>query len=90
MRAPAWRSAILLLGVVVLFLVSPSLALRFDILAQAGHSAKNERCIRNFVGRDTLVVVTATVSGQKGDGMVVNMHVGVPGRGEKRERRKSR
>ena len=27
------------------------------------------------MAKDTLVVVTATVSGQKGDGQVVNMHV---------------
>ena len=52
-----------------------SLALKFDLVAQPGHSAKNERCIRNFVNRDTLVVVTATVSGSRGDGQMVNMHV---------------
>ncbi len=46
-------------------------ALRFDLHATNGHP----RCIRNFVTKDTLVVVTATVSGHKGDGMVVNMHV---------------
>ncbi|TAQ90879.1 hypothetical protein B7494_g809 [Chlorociboria aeruginascens] len=34
-----------------------------------------ERCIMNFVAKDTLVVVTATVDGYKGDGMVVNMHI---------------
>ena len=50
-------------------------ALKFDLVAQPGHSAKNERCIRNFVNRDTLVVVTATVSGNRGDGQMVNMHV---------------
>ena len=50
-------------------------ALKFDIVAQPGHSAKNERCIRNFVNKDTLVVVTATVSGNRGDGQMVNMHV---------------
>ena len=27
------------------------------------------------MSRDTLVVVTATVDGYKGDGMIVNMHV---------------
>ncbi|KMU87515.1 endoplasmic reticulum vesicle protein 25 [Coccidioides immitis H538.4] len=36
---------------------------------------KHERCVRNFVNRDQLVVVTAIVSGQKGDGQVVNMHI---------------
>jgi p24 family protein delta-1 len=50
-------------------------ALKFELLAQPGHSAKNERCIRNFVNQDTLVVVTAIVSGNRGDGMMVNMHV---------------
>jgi len=60
----------------LLLLVLPfSSALKFDIIAQHGHSAKNERCIRNFVNKDTLVVVTATVSGKKGDGQQVNMHV---------------
>lgn len=49
-------------------------ALKFDLIAQAPHS-KNERCIRNFVNKDTLVVVTAIVDGSRGDGQVVNMHV---------------
>jgi hypothetical protein len=48
-------------------------ALKFDLLANSGHG--QERCIRNFVNQDTLVVVTATISGQRGDGQVVNMHV---------------
>ncbi|QKX61316.1 uncharacterized protein TRUGW13939_08464 [Talaromyces rugulosus] len=47
-------------------------ALRFDLAAQH-HS--NERCIRNFVNGGQLVVVTAIVSGSKGDGQVVNMHI---------------
>ncbi len=59
----------------VLALLPFSWALKFDLQAFPGHSAKHERCIRNFVAKDTLVVVTATVSGQKGDGQVVNMHV---------------
>lgn len=50
-------------------------ALKFDLIAQPPHS-KNERCIRNFVNRDTLVVVTATLDGNRGDGQIVNMHVG--------------
>jgi p24 family protein delta-1 len=49
-------------------------ALKFDLIAQPPHS-KNERCIRNFVNRDTLVVVTAILDGSKGDGQIVNMHV---------------
>ncbi len=58
-----------------LLLPLTTFALRFDLVAQSGHSTKNERCIRNFVNRDTLVVVTATVSGNRGDGQMVNMHV---------------
>ncbi|KAI9712191.1 MAG: vesicle coat component [Candelaria pacifica] len=51
-------------------------ALKFDLQAypqSANH--KHDRCIRNFVAKDTLVVVTATVSGHKGDGQMVNMHI---------------
>jgi hypothetical protein len=50
-------------------------ALKFDLEAASRGDAKGTRCIRNFVAKDTLVVVTATVDGYKGDGMVVNMHV---------------
>lgn len=51
-------------------------ALKFDIQAHPGHeSAKQERCIRNFVAKDQLVVVTATISGSRGDGQTLNMHV---------------
>jgi hypothetical protein len=56
-------------------LITVSQALKFDLVAVASHDKKQERCIRNFVAKDTLVVVTATVSGSKGDGMQVNMHV---------------
>lgn len=49
--------------------------LKFDIDAYHQGSAKAVRCIRNFVAKETLVVVTATVDGHKGDGMIVNMHV---------------
>lgn len=52
-----------------------SWALKFDLAAHTGHNAKYERCIRNFVAKDTLVLVTAIVDGQKGDGQMVNMHV---------------
>ncbi|PNP77133.1 hypothetical protein FNYG_09433 [Fusarium nygamai] len=58
----------------VLLLVSAASALKFDLIAQA-ESSKRERCVRNFVGKDTLVVVTATVDGYKGDGMVVNLYI---------------
>ena len=64
-----------ILGLTLLLLVQLSSALKFDLFAS---SSKNERCIRNFVMKDQLVVVTAIVDGQKGDGMVVNMHVRLP------------
>lgn len=51
-----------------------SWALKFDLAAHTGR----ERCIRNFVAKDTLVLVTAIVDGQKGDGQQVNMHVSLP------------
>lgn len=54
-------------------------ALKFDIQAHPpSHTKTGERCIRNFVAKDVLVVVTATVSGQRGDGQMVNMHVRPP------------
>lgn len=54
-------------------------ALKFELPASSGHG-KNERCIRNFVGKDQLVVVTAIVGGEKGDGQKVNIHVSdIPG-----------
>lgn len=60
----------------VLLLVACVNALKFDLQATSkSHDTKKERCIRNFVSKDTLVVVTAIVSGSKGDGMRVNMHV---------------
>lgn len=59
-------STLLLLLTVLPF----TLGLKFDLL-----QGTKERCIRNFVNRDTLVVVTSTIDGFKGDGMVVNMHV---------------
>ena len=52
-----------------------SWALKFDLAAHMGHEHKYERCIRNFVAKDTLVLVTAIVDGTKGDGQVVNMNV---------------
>ena len=55
---------------------SPTEALKFDIQAHpAGQHKWAERCIRNFVARDTLVIVTATIGGHKGDGQRVDMHV---------------
>ena len=50
--------------------------LKFDIQAHPGQeSSKHERCIRNFVSKDQLVMVIVNVSGQRGDGQVLNMHV---------------
>lgn len=56
-------------------LLTAAEALKFDIEAFSKGDPKGTRCIRNFVAKDTLVVVTATVDGYKGDGMIVNMHV---------------
>ena len=52
-------------------------ALKFDIAAHQHHSNRYERCIRNFVGRDTLVVVTAISDGHEGDGQLLNMRVSI-------------
>ncbi|KAF2435660.1 hypothetical protein EJ08DRAFT_692238 [Tothia fuscella] len=62
----------------VLFLIALPLisALKFDVVAHHGHeSARHERCIRNFVAKDQLVVVTANVDGYRGDGQQLNMHI---------------
>lgn len=61
-----------------LALLSVAYSLKFDLNAHSGSSGKYQRCIRNFVSRETLVVVTATISGSKGDGQVVNMLVSNP------------
>lgn len=64
------------MSLISLLLVLPfSSALKFDLPAVSGHGGKNERCIRNFVSNNQLVVVTAIVSGNRGDGQSVNMHV---------------
>ena len=65
----------------LLFLATIPLAsaLKFDIQAHPGHeSARYERCIRNFVAKEQLVVVTAIISGFRGDGQTLNMHVSSP------------
>lgn len=59
----------------LLFFIAVAESLKFDLQAYHHHEKKSERCIRNFVSKDTLVVVTATIGGSKGDGMTVNMHV---------------
>jgi len=64
------------LALLLLTILPLARALKFDIQAHPGHeSASKERCIRNFVARDQLVVVTATISGQRGDGQMLNMHI---------------
>ncbi|KAL8946134.1 MAG: hypothetical protein Q9183_007946, partial [Haloplaca sp. 2 TL-2023] len=63
------------LSVLALGFLPFSSALKFDLQAHTGHANKYERCIRNFVARDTLVLVTAIVGGMKGDGKTVNMHI---------------
>ncbi|KAF8458167.1 emp24/gp25L/p24 family/GOLD-domain-containing protein [Terfezia claveryi] len=65
--APLYQHFLLLLSI----LACLSAALKFEIQAQP--SGVRPRCIRNFVAKDTLVVVTATVSGTKGDGQRVNI-----------------
>ncbi|EQK99001.1 hypothetical protein G6O67_001146 [Ophiocordyceps sinensis] len=60
----------------LLLLACAADALKFDLIAHPGaESQKKEKCIRNFVSRETLVVVTVTSDGVKGDGMVVNVHI---------------
>ncbi|KAF2091911.1 hypothetical protein K490DRAFT_70632 [Saccharata proteae CBS 121410] len=63
---------------IILLLASFPLAsaLKFDITAHPGHeSTKQERCVRNFVAKDQLVVVTTITDGYKGDGQQLNMHI---------------
>lgn len=61
----------------LLLLACAASALKFDLAAHSGaESQRRERCIRNFVPRETLVVVTVTSDGTRGDGMMVNVHVG--------------
>jgi len=59
----------------LLLLAASAQALKFDLEAVSSYHGHQSRCIRNFVSKDTLVVVTATVDGYKGDGMQVNMHI---------------
>lgn len=66
----AHRSTLLQWLSSLLLLLGAAHALKFELPAFG-----KERCIRNFVSRQTLVVVTAKVDGYKGDGMVVDMHV---------------
>ncbi|EME83109.1 uncharacterized protein MYCFIDRAFT_65779 [Pseudocercospora fijiensis CIRAD86] len=64
------------LRILLAFVLPLISALKFEIQAHPGPEAASfQRCIRNFVARDQLVVVTATISGNKGDGQVLNMHI---------------
>ncbi|KAL2885360.1 Endoplasmic reticulum vesicle protein 25 [Ceratocystis lukuohia] len=67
-------SSLLYYACSLLALSSSASALKFDLVATQTHQTK-ERCIRNFVTKEQLVVVTAIVGGKKGDGMSVNMHI---------------
>ncbi|KAK4113928.1 hypothetical protein N656DRAFT_706925 [Canariomyces notabilis] len=60
---------------IFLLLAVGSQALKFDIQAGNGYDKHSRRCIRNFVSKDMLVVVTAIVDGHRGDGMQLNMHI---------------
>lgn len=65
-----------LLSCVLLAILPLAAALKFDLHPVAPHdSAKYERCVRNFVAKDQLVVVTAILDGYRGDGQRVDMHV---------------
>ncbi|KAL2105543.1 hypothetical protein VUR80DRAFT_8187 [Thermomyces stellatus] len=68
------RSSLLRLLCSLLLLATFAHGLRFELEARKAKDVR-ERCIRNFVGKDTLVVVTAIVSGNKGDGQTVNMQI---------------
>ena len=75
MTGPTSSRSSVFASLLFLVILPLSFALKFDLQAHPGHSGKYQRCIRNFVAKDQLVVVTATVGGSKGDGQVVNMHV---------------
>ncbi|KAF2874282.1 emp24/gp25L/p24 family/GOLD-domain-containing protein [Massariosphaeria phaeospora] len=61
----------------LLLLVFPlASALKFEVHAVPAHdAAKHERCVRNFVAKDQLVVVTTITDGYRGDGQSMNMHI---------------
>lgn len=65
--------ALLVAAVALLPLAS---ALKFELHAVQPHdAARHERCIRNFVAKEQLVLVTAIMDGYRGDGQTVNIHV---------------
>ncbi|KAF1911084.1 emp24/gp25L/p24 family/GOLD-domain-containing protein [Ampelomyces quisqualis] len=65
-----------LVSCVLLVLVPLAAALKFDLHPVSEHdAAKYERCVRNFVANEQLVVVTAILDGYRGDGQRVDMHI---------------
>lgn len=63
--------------VATLFFTAHSNALKFAVPARpAGSGQAFERCIRNFVHKDAMVVVNVKTNGQRGDGQVLNLRVG--------------
>ncbi len=67
-----------LLTLLVAVIAPLTAALKFDLHPVSAHDAsKYERCIRNFVAKEQLVVVTAILDGHRGDGQKVDMHVGI-------------
>lgn len=73
----ATMERILRLFTLLIAVIAPlAAALKFDLHPVAPHdAAKYERCIRNFVAKEQLVVVTAILDGHRGDGQRVDMHV---------------
>lgn len=68
-----------LLSCLLLVVLPFAAALKFDLHPVASHdAAKYERCVRNFVAKEQLVVVTAILDGYRGDGQRVDMHVRQP------------
>jgi hypothetical protein len=65
-----------LFSCLLLVLLPLAAALKFDLHPVSQHdAAKYERCVRNFVAKEQLVVVTAILDGYRGDGQRVDMHV---------------
>ncbi|KAF2853093.1 hypothetical protein T440DRAFT_466084 [Plenodomus tracheiphilus IPT5] len=65
-----------LLSCLLLALLPLATALKFDLHPVQPHdAAKYERCVRNFVAKEQLVVVTAILDGYRGDGQRVDMHI---------------
>lgn len=75
-HTPTMERIMRLLALLVAIIAPLTAALKFDLHPVSAHdAAKYERCIRNFVAKDQLVVVTAILDGYRGDGQKVDMHV---------------